>query len=63
MIALENRRAVESKVIATANKTIEDWGLDLPGELQIVIGHADRRPVDGELPPAPRAGRIGHLFG
>jgi acyl carrier protein len=33
MIALENRRAVESKVIATANKTIEDWGLDLPGEI------------------------------
>jgi acyl carrier protein len=30
MIAAENRPAVEAKVIAVANETVEDWGLDLP---------------------------------
>ena len=27
----ENRPAIESKVIAVANETVADWGLDLPG--------------------------------
>jgi len=31
MIAAENRPAVEAKVIAVVNETVEDWGLDLPG--------------------------------
>ena len=26
-----NRLAIESKVIAVATETVEDWGLDLPG--------------------------------
>jgi acyl carrier protein len=31
MTTAENRAAIESKVIAVANETIADWGLDLPG--------------------------------
>jgi acyl carrier protein len=31
MIAVQDRPAIESKVIAVANETVEDWGLDLPG--------------------------------
>jgi len=31
MTTVESRPAIENKVIAVANETVADWGLDLPG--------------------------------
>jgi len=30
-MSTEDRAAIENKVIAVANETVADWGLDLPG--------------------------------
>lgn len=31
MTTVQDRAAIENKVIAVANETVADWGLDLPG--------------------------------